>query len=395
MTGIERLRELVDGINPATRAIGATRVSYDREHPETVGMSLRDLLSDIADQIGRERGEVDRDDRWVVPVDRGSALDCEVMVDPEMGERFDEWLTACEEEAKGHEAAAQTGRGPGEDVSMSAYDRLPKDDREAIAWVRRRGGLEIVKARWAGRVALSNVRYMAERHRARVARMRRHIEFVERKCRERQARIVGLNKENSELRRRSMPDGYEWPKRDDGTPVILSEGQGEDVVETVAFHYQTAHIDHKSPYVVINPTLVANTRVVCLDMGERLGRRAPAIAGDGKPLLEGETVWDVDGCGPLTVFRLPDKSDIRISLKKDGTFYYRYAEKLTHERPDSWERLEEDAEKLACEYFGREGEKAPCSGCRSREIDPCTAKDCEFNKTIDLVRRAKALAGDA
>ena len=65
------------------------------------------------------------------------------------------------------------------------------------------------------------------------------------------------------------------------------------------------------------------------------------------------------------------------------------------EPKDSWERLEEDAEKLACEYFGREREKCPCLGCRSREIDPCTAKDCEFNKTIDIVRRARALAGDA
>ena len=35
-------------------------------------------------------------------------------------------------------------RGPAEDVSMSAYDLLPEEDRDAIGWVRARGGLVAV-----------------------------------------------------------------------------------------------------------------------------------------------------------------------------------------------------------------------------------------------------------
>ena len=50
----------------------------------------------------------------------------------------------------------------------------------------------------------------------------------------------------------------------------------------------------------------------------KITHRAPVLAADGKPLREGETVWDVDGCGPLIVWRLPDKPGMNVSLKKNG-----------------------------------------------------------------------------
>ena len=56
---------------------------------------------------------------------------------------------------------------------------------------------------------------------------------------------------------------------------------------------------------------------------------------------------------------------------------------LTHERPDSWERLEEDAEKSACKYFDQSD---GCGSC------PHYPSECGIDKTRDLVRRAKALA---
>ena len=58
---------------------------------------------------------------------------------------------------------------------------------------------------------------------------------------------------------------------------------------------------------------------------------------------------------------------------------------LTHERPDSWERLEEDAAKAPCKYFAMKS----CAGC------PADSKDgCKGAKSVakDLVRRAKKLA---
>ena len=54
--------------------------------------------------------------------------------------------------------------------------------------------------------------------------------------------------------------------------------------------------------------------------------------------------------------------------------------------PDSWERLEEDAEKTSCEYFGRSG---LCVGCQAIAI----SKACNIAKARDRIRRAEALAG--
>lgn len=57
-----------------------------------------------------------------------------------------------------------------------------------------------------------------------------------------------------------------------------------------------------------------------------------------------------------------------------------------HLEPDSWERLERDAEKTSCGYFGRYG---LCVGCPALSI----SKMCNVAKSEDIVRRAKALSG--
>lgn len=54
--------------------------------------------------------------------------------------------------------------------------------------------------------------------------------------------------------------------------------------------------------------------------------------------------------------------------------------------PDSWERLEEDAAKELCEYFGHSDDD-DCYDC------PAHNRGCIQFKSLDLVRRAKALAG--
>lgn len=54
--------------------------------------------------------------------------------------------------------------------------------------------------------------------------------------------------------------------------------------------------------------------------------------------------------------------------------------------PDSWERLERDAGKTSCAYFGRSD---LCVGCPAL----ATSKMCNVAKSEDIVRRAKALSG--
>lgn len=57
-----------------------------------------------------------------------------------------------------------------------------------------------------------------------------------------------------------------------------------------------------------------------------------------------------------------------------------------HLERDSWERLERDAEKTTCGYFGRSG---LCVGCPALSI----SQMCNVAKSEDIVRRAKALSG--
>ena len=189
---------------------------------------------------------------------------------------------------------------------------------------------------------------------------------------------------------------------------------------------------------------------------DQLTHRAPAIAADGKPLCEGETVWTVDAgirfevhsiegdtvWGSLDGDRADDGLDPKslthqrpvldadgVSIHVGDTVYftdgrrqecntvvhakYDYKDEpyvqlgrlndvgyptytncscidpsqLTHtkpEPPDSWERLEEDAAKSTCEYFDHQS--YGCGSC------PHYPSECQNDKALDLVRRAKALA---
>lgn len=59
-------------------------------------------------------------------------------------------------------------------------------------------------------------------------------------------------------------------------------------------------------------------------------------------------------------------------------------------KPDSWEQLEADAGKRGKEYWGCKG-VASCVKCEHGSHQ--TGKACWQNKEIDIIRRAKALAG--
>lgn len=79
----------------------------------------------------------------------------------------------------------------------------------------------------------------------------------------------------------------------------------------------------------------------------------------------------------------------------DGSFAinnFRYDQDqraMKPEPPDSWEKLEEDAKKSGAAYWGCDGDH--CFECEHGLTQ--TKKTCTVNKHIDLIRRAKALAG--
>ena len=115
--------------------------------------------------------------------------------------------------------------------------------------------------------------------------------------------------------------------------------------------------------------------------------RAPALASDGKPLREGETVWGTNGGsyhltsvhdGKVFARHVGDSFGAEVESAGGEGLYRLRADQLTHECPvaDTWERLEEDAGCTATKYNERRG----------------TIFTTKQQVARDLVRRAKKLA---
>lgn len=245
-----------------------------------------------------------------------------------------------------------------------------------------------------------------------------------------------------ELGKRVMPEGMEWPRFDDGEPVRFGDdaaaggqsgkvcritfysagdsGDGTSFVVAVErddmLFYSppkpvSERVKRPAPKVLdadgveiriddevwcrvcggplpvtrIDPDGCVYTGGNYAHTGDDLTHSAPVLAADGKPLREGETVYKVGGDGAAYIFDgMSDNVDGLAMLHHDGKPYIGTGlrvDQLTHERPDSWERLEEDADKNPFDYCKDVG----------RRLDTC--ENSEAYKARDLVRRAKKLAG--
>ena len=180
-----------------------------------------------------------------------------------------------------------------------------------------------------------------------------------------------------------------WPKFEDGEYVWFGDrvyelcGKVYGVcLDDDAISLRTAYLDHMP-----------------LDFGERVKRPAPKVLdADGVEIEMGGTVWYRSLCtmGSMrkaTVAGFDEHSldGPLVTLKDEaGKTWYIHPKKITHTPPDSWERLEEDAVKEPCDYFGVEcDEDKGCSGCPHLH----EGRDCAIDLQADLIRRAKALAG--
>ena len=250
------------------------------------------------------------------------------------------------------------------------------------------------------------------------------------------------------LDRRLMPDGMEWPHDAKGVPIVRGEtvwANGSDSGDGRAWHvsrvcpgsaYPVDAKDARGERRDLKPRWLTHERpapkvldadgveirvgdtVWHVETGEQckvvevdsrsvsvdfrvggdgakhtgsilpanLTHRAPVLAADGKPLREGETVWHKQTGRAATVKGFDRLLGEPCAVIDFAGIEQRVRGKLlTHERPDSWERLEEDAEKDPCGYFGFDGEET-CGKC------PASGKNCEQTMARDIVRRAKALA---
>ena len=304
--------------------------------------------------------------------------------------------------------------------------------RDAIAWVRDHGGIAYVKDAWNVR---SNLDRQLEKAQAKVERQQRHIESLQGKLSERRVKINVMRAQMAEMRPRLMPEGMEWlveawPRFEDDAPVrflddferygeengvsavtmyadgsfalncrayskgervkrpsvIAADGEPLEVGQTVygvenGAEYKVCDFDEGGPIVEYWDGGIC---VHGCASPTQLTHRAPVLAADGRLLREGETVWHRSGNAHGVVESI-DAGSLMHTVRyrsDDGEEYRDAAKDLTHERPDSWERLEEDAKAEPGEYCVTHELSAAYMGGEAEE----------YAKAEDLVRRARALA---
>ena len=192
---------------------------------------------------------------------------------------------------------------------------------------------------------------------------------------------AGWSDAMAEMGRRLMPEGYEWPLDAKGVQVLPGDtvwANGFGCGDGRCWHVRRVSPGKAYPVGAVN------------EIGEERElkpwwvtheRPAPkVIDADGAEIRVGDRVWDMGGNGPYEVTRVTDQGYVRI--KTDYGFEQSaFCERLTHERPDSWERLEEDVANASC----------PDVYCANRHIDASDAS-YEWAMARDIVHRAKALA---
>lgn len=119
----------------------------------------------------------------------------------------------------------------------------------------------------------------------------------------------------------------------------------------------------------------------------------PVLGADGLPVKVGDAMWSLSGAGPLTVTSLhtddptPDGGDSPwADLDDDGLYSWIYAGSLTHTPPDTQERIDSDAAKVACNYFRNDGNY--CEGC---PVYDHKGLRCNEAMILDLLRRQREL----
>ena len=458
MTGIERLRELAEGT--IERSVWACA---DDNYCEAHGLNCVDndgplgkRLADIADQIEREQNESTGSAapydyrvvklKWAITsvlrdMER-RVLGHEGMEDSPVAR----WARELREalgalHAPGFQksrkvANSLTSHSDASDVSMSAYDLLPQEERDAIAWVREHGGLDQVKIDYDVYEDFSD---LVDRIAARLG-----------------VSVAGLDAQDAEpivtstLDRRLMPEGMEWPRYDTGELVDFGDevdrgdGVGASVDKAVFYGDQWRLYDRygceinedmmgpgervkrPAPKVLdadgaeirVGDTVwgLQSAKAYAVDgfvidgshgeytvdahyvdgleqaylMPNQLTHRAPVLAADGRPLREGETAWYVptpDEAKECKVEELPkrEKGERAVCLRAlDGTIISCPTRYVTHERPDSWERLEDDAEDIRRDIAVYLGDYS--------QSDFKETGDSIQDRVRGLVRRAKRLA---
>lgn len=207
--------------------------------------------------------------------------------------------------------------------------------------------------------------------------------------------------------RQTLPSGIEWPEVD-GEPVVPGDvlwdaGTGRRVaVDRVGFDRDGTVLvagDGEEIRAAGIDGIAYPAGEVSLDGLTRTEPDPePVLDRDGVPIEVGDTVYNVAGIGrEVEGFDIAGgKTRVRGIHRNTGTTMWCDPEDLTHQRPDSWERLKNDAQKELNDYWSCWG--IECSDCPAK-VDGKTPMDrygtagCGLAMRADIVARAKALAG--
>ena len=226
---------------------------------------------------------------------------------------------------------------------------------------------------------------------------KQHIEHLNTAIRDKNAlleqrggTIARLTAENGKLRKQ-VPTERErqildmWPRFEDGQPVWFGDSVEHDgTMETV----QRFKLYRCGP-AYLSVVGIDTEKWLRIEDYKSVKRPAPKVLdADGVEIHVGDTVWHHSGLTHGVVTSIDAGSLMNTTRYVDGSGneFRDAARSLTHTRPDSWERLEKDASKDTCVYFGGT-EHFDCSECSSGGIN------CFRRMKLDIVRRAKVLAG--
>lgn len=168
-----------------------------------------------------------------------------------------------------------------------------------------------------------------------------------------------------------------WPKFEDGEPVMI----GDEATNNKNQRFTVKRIEFWHGKWMLNDS-VTEGHYLNGKSGERVKRTAPKVLdADGVEIKMGDTVWHHSGFAHGVVTSIDAGSLMGTVCYVNGGVEFRDAAKdLTHTRPDSWERLEEDAGEDPFRYCKTVGKR----------LD--TFDNAEVFKSADIVRRAKKLA---
>lgn len=117
------------------------------------------------------------------------------------------------------------------------------------------------------------------------------------------------------------------------------------------------------------------------------GVSIPGDAGGEVVPLTTKVMYDIDGRGHKVNFYSfsPESGYWTVNIDEQSDSATHVIEGFRLTRPDSWEQLDEDADKGVCDYFGR----SLCLKCPGFTH---ASHSCDKARAQDIVRRAKALA---